>query len=132
MISIKSKAQSFSIDIALGIIVFMAAFFIFYSLLSENPNTKAVSLRNDASAIIEQVGSGNGLIRLINNNEVNITKANELKNISYDELKRRLRIESDFCIYLEDDRGYIVILNNSYRGIGAPSINLSGAPCSQK
>ena len=132
MIDINTKSQSWSIDIALGIIVFMAAFFIFYSLLNENPNTKAVNLKDDASVIIEQVGSGDALIRIIDNNEVNITKVNELKNLSYDELKRRLRIENDFCIYFEDQKGYIVIINNSYRGIGAPSINLSGVPCSQK
>ncbi|MBS3113868.1 hypothetical protein J4448_02080 [Candidatus Woesearchaeota archaeon] len=119
-------------DIALGVIVFMAAFFIFYSLLSTNPNTKASNLKEEASIIIKQFGSGDASIRIIDNNEVNTSKVNELKNISYDELKRRLRIESDFCIYFEDDKGYIMIINNSYRGVGAPNINLSGAPCSQK
>lgn len=131
MINLK-KSQSWSVDIALGVIVFMAAFFIFYSLLSTNPNTKASNLKEEASIIIKQFGSGDASIRIIDNNEVNTSKVNELKNISYDELKRRLRIESDFCIYFEDDKGYIMIINNSYRGVGAPNINLSGAPCSQK
>src|SRR3989344_7718186 len=126
------KSQSWSVDIALGVIVFMAAFFIFYSLLSTNPNTKASNLKEEASIIIKQFGSGDASIRIIDNNEVNTSKVNELKNISYDELKKRLRIESDFCIYFEDDKGYIMIINNSYRGVGAPNINLSGAPCSQK
>ncbi|MBI2659226.1 hypothetical protein HYX05_03975 [Candidatus Woesearchaeota archaeon] len=126
------KSQSWSIDIALGVIVFMAAFFVVYSLLNTNPNAKASRLNEEASIIIKQVGSENALIRIIDNNEVNISKVNELKNISYNELKRRLRIESDFCIYFEDDKGYIVIINNSYKGIGSPSINLSGTPCSQK
>jgi len=132
MTIINPKAQSWSIDIALGVIVFMAAFFIVYSLLNANPNIKASSLNEEASNIIRQIGSADALIGIIDNNEVNITRANELKNLSYNELKRRLRIESDFCIYFEDDKGYIVIINNSYKGIGAPSINLSEAPCSQK
>jgi len=119
-------------DIALGVIVFMAAFFIFYSLLNASPNEKSVNLKEEASIVIKQIGSGDASIRFIDNNEVNITKVNELKNLSYDELKRRLRIESDFCIYFEDDKGYIVLINNSYKGIGAPNINLSGTPCSQK
>ena len=131
MINIK-KAQSWSVDIALGVIVFMAAFFIFYSLLNANPNAKASNLKEEASIITKQFDSGDASIRIIDNNEVNTSKVNELKNISYNELKRRLRIESDFCIYFEDDKGYIAIINNSYRGIGAPNINLSGAPCSQK
>ena len=132
MINISPKAQSWSMDIALGVIVFMAAFFIFYSLLNASPNEKSVNLKEEASIVIKQIGSGDASIRFIDNNEVNITKVNELKNLSYDELKRRLRIESDFCIYFEDDKGYIVLINNSYKGIGAPNINLSGTPCSQK
>ena len=119
-------------DIALGIIVFMAAFFIFYSLLNANPNTKVGNLKEEASIIIKQFDSGDASMRIIDNKEVNISKVNELKNLSYDELKRRLRIESDFCIYFEDDKGYIVLINNRYKGIGAPNINLSGTPCSQK
>ncbi|MBS3105037.1 hypothetical protein J4234_02160 [Candidatus Woesearchaeota archaeon] len=131
-INANSKSQSWSIDIALGVVVFMAAFFIVYSLLNSNPNEKASNLEEEASIIIKQVGSEDSQIRIIDHNEVNISKANELKNLSYNELKRRLRIESDFCIYFEDDKGYLVIINNSYKGIGAPIINLSGTPCSQK
>lgn len=131
MINLK-KAQSWSIDIALGVIIFIGAFFIFYALLNSNPNTKANDLREEASIVIKQVTSEGSLIRVVDGNEINISKLNELKNLSYDELKKRLRIEGDFCIYLEDDKGNLVLINNSYRGIGAQSINLSGTPCSQK
>lgn len=132
MANINPKAQSWSVDIVLGVIVFMAAFFIFYALLSANPNIKARSLNEEASVIIKQIASGDSSIRIIDNNEINISRTNELKNLSYDELKRRLRVEGDFCIYFEDEKGYLVLINNSYKGIGAPSINVSGTPCSQK
>ncbi len=131
MLKIKLKAQSWSIDIALGVIIFMAAFFIFYALLNANPNTKASNLKEEASIVIKQITS-EGQIRIIDNNEINISKINELKSLSYEELKRRLRIEGDFCIYLEDEKGNLILINNSYRGIGSPNINLSGTPCSQK
>ena len=131
MINLK-KAQSWSMDIALGVIVFMAAFFIFYSLLNANPNTKVGNLKEEASIIIKQFDSGDASMRIIDNKEVNICMFNVLMYLSFDDLKRRLRIESDFCIYFEDDKGYIVLINNSYKGIGAPNINLSGTPCSQK
>lgn len=131
MINISIKAQSWSIDVILGVIVFMAAFFIFYMLLNTNQNTKVSNLKEDASIVIKQVAS-DAPLGIVNNNEINVSKVNELKNLSYDELKRRLRIESDFCIYFEDEKGYIVIINNSYKGVGASSINLSGTPCSQK
>ena len=132
MITINPKAQSWSIDITLGVIVFIAAFFVFYSLLNSNPNAKAKNLQEEASLIIKQVGSEEAPLRIVDNREINVSRLNELKNISYDELKRRLRVEGDFCIYFEDEKGNLVIINNSYRGIGSPDINLSGAPCSQK
>ena len=107
------------------------AFFIFYSLLGQNFNIKADSLKQEASSVIKEVSSGESLIRIVDNNEVNVTKIGMLKNISYDELKFRFRIEGDFCIYIEDDNGNLVLINNSYRSIGAPTINVSGVPCSQ-
>ena len=130
--AIKLKAQSWSIDIILAVIIFIGTFFVFYTLLNINPNVKASALKEEASIVIRQVASGDTSIRIVDNNELNITKLNELKNLSYDELKRRLRIEGDFCIYIEDEKGNLMLINNSYKGIGSPIINLSGTPCSQK
>lgn len=126
------QSQSWSIDIVLGVIVFMAAFFIFYSLLDSNPSAKASSLKEQASSVIRQIGSEENPLSIVIDNEVNTSRLNELKNLTYDELKRRLRIEGDFCIYIEDEKGNLVLINNSYKGIGSPDINLSGTPCSQK
>ena len=125
------KAQSWSIDIIFGAIIFMVAFFVLFIVLNEDPARKLNRLREEASSIIRQLVSGDEL-RIVDGTEVNVTKAGKLKNTQYDELKRRFRVEGDFCIYMEDSQGNIVIINNSYKGIGAPDINLSGAACSQK
>lgn len=127
-----SKAQSWSIDIIIGVIVFMAAFFIIYALINSDKSATTESLKEEALIVIKQVASGSSSLRVIDGNEINQSRLNELKNLSYVELKRQLRIDGDFCIYVEDENGNIVLLNNSYRAIGAPSINISGAPCSQK
>ena len=132
MIKINPKAQSWSIDIMFGVIIFLAAFFVFFVILGENPNSKINKLKEEASFIIKQLVSGEPPIRVVDNLNVNISKLNQLKNLSYGQSKSLLRIDSDFCIYLEDEKGSLVIINNSYKGIGAPNINLSGAPCSQK
>lgn len=127
----RKKAQSWSIDIVFGVIVFLVAFFVFFIVLSEDPTGKINRLKDEASSIIRQLVSGEEL-RIVDGTEVNVSRASKLKNTQYDELKRRFRVDSDFCIYIEDSKGNIVIINNSYRGIGAPSINISGAACSQK
>ena len=125
------KAQSWSVDIMLGVILFMGAIFLFYAILNSDENANAANLKDDASTVIKAVSSDKSL-GIIDDNQINISKAGQLKNISYEELKQRLRVGGDFCIYMEDENGNIVLINDSYRGIGAPSINISGAPCSQK
>jgi len=130
VIGIKLKAQSWSLDISLGLIIFISAFFIVYSLLNENPNTKAKQLSDDATVVLKQLTSEDALYRLVDNNEVNATKVRDLKNVNYEELKRRLRIEGDFCIYFQDDKGNIILIDNTYRSIGSPNINLNNVPCS--
>ena len=114
MVKIKSKAQSWSIDVALGVLIFIVAFFIVYALSSESPNEKAGSLKQDASLVIKQVSSQQEL--------------NELKSKTYDDLKRKFKVEGDFCIYLEDEKGNLIPIGNQ-RGIGSSDITIAGLPC---
>ena len=127
----RKKAQSWSIDIILGVIVFLVAFFVFFIALGEDPTGKINRLKEEASSIIRQLVSGEET-RIVDGMEVNVSKTSKLKDTQYDELKRKFRVDSDFCIYVEDNKGNIVLINSSFKGIGASSINLSGAACSQK
>jgi hypothetical protein len=134
----QKKAQSWSIDITLGVFVFIAAIFIFYALLNANQSSKASNLKEEASTVIKQVASEDAPVSVVNNNEIDAAKLKDLKNLqteSYDELKRKLRIEGDFCIYMEDENGNIVLIQDEsggYKGIGSQDIDLGGTPCSQQ
>ena len=128
----KKKAQSWSVDVVLGSIIFIVAFFAFYSLLNANTNPTVDDLKNDAATVIREVATDDSRFSVVHNNEVNITRIMELKNYTYDELKMIMRIQSDFCIYFENEKGVVVLINNSYKGVGAPTINISGTPCNEK
>jgi hypothetical protein len=129
--TIMRKAQSWSIDVVIGSVIFIGAFFTFYYLLGSGTSLTIDDLKDEASIVIKELASPSAAIRLVDNNEINISRIEEVKNLTYEELKRRLRIQSDFCIFLENEKGELVLLNNSYRGIGSPTINISGTPCSQ-
>lgn len=116
----------------MAVVVFFTAFIIFYVIVSSNSGTKVSTLKKEASVVIKQIASDEYLYKIVDGNELNASRLGQLKNISYDELKRMLRINGDFCIYIEDEQGNLVLINDSYRGIGSPNINLSGVPCSQK
>jgi hypothetical protein len=128
---IKKKAQSWSIDITLAVIVFVSAFLLFYATIGGDSSSRIAQLKDEALTIIEQLVSDESPLDVATVNEINESRLIELKNLTYEELKRRFRVEGDFCIYLEDSDGYFILINNSYRGIGAPTINLSKTPCSQ-
>jgi len=132
VININKKAQTWSVDVVLGLLIFVGAFFIFYAVLNQNPNTKVKNLKEEASTVIKQVSSDSSQLRIVDGNEINLSRAGELKNLSYVELKNMLRIEGDFCVYIEDENGNVILINNSYRAIGSPDINVTGVPCSQK
>ena len=128
---INSKSQTWSADIVLAVVIFMGTFVIFYVILYQNPNANVSNLKDQASTVIRQISSGDSSIKILNKNDVNVSKINELKNLSYDNLKQMLRVEGDFCIYIEDGTGNVVLINNSYRSVGSSSINISGTPCGQ-
>lgn len=125
------KAQSWSVDIMLAVVLFIGAFMLFYGFIYSDSGDSAVQLNKEASVIINQVSSDESPMTVVDGNELNLSKIAELRNISYDELKRMLRAEKDFCIYFEDESGNIVQINDSYSGVGSPDINVSGTPCGQ-
>ncbi len=126
------KSQSWSLDIVLAVVVFMVAFFIFYAYINPSKESNTGELSREAGVIIKQVASEDSLMKVIDNNEINDTKLGRLKNYNYIELKKIFRTEGDFCLYIEDEKGHLVLINNSYKGIGSPNIIISGTPCDQK
>ena len=128
----RSKAQSWSVDILLAVVIFIGTFFIFYLLLNENENKTAINLKDEASLVIKQTASQDSYLRIVDNEEINESRFVTLKNVDYDELKRRFRVDGDFCIYLEDANGNLVLVNKTYVGIGSTNIGLNDIPCSQK
>ena len=119
-------------DIAIGVVIFMVAFFVLYAILNAGSQSKAADLKEEAAIVVKQLASDDGIIRIMDHNQVNETRLGLLKNLSYVKLKSSLRIEGDFCFYFEDEQGRIILINHTYRGFGAPNINISGVPCNTK
>ena len=125
------KAQSWSVDIILAVIVFMVAFFIFYATLESSPEAKVSDLKEEAGIVIEQVADEESPLKAVDNGAIDVNEWNRLKSLEYDELKRRLRAGGDFCIYIEDEKGNIVQIDPDSVGIGSSNIKIRDTPCSQ-
>ena len=128
----RRNSQAWSVDVILAVVIFTGSFFLYYIIANSGPGSEVAGLKADANSIIKQVSSEGNSLNIVNKQEINLTKIGELKNLNYDELKSQLRVEGDFCIYIEDEKGNLVMINESYRGVGSQNINISGVPCSQK
>src|SRR3989344_1872448 len=126
------KSQAWSVDVILAVVIFMGSFFLYYALANSSPDSEVAGLKADANSVIKQVSNEGNTLSVVSQQEINITKIGELKNLNYDDLKSQLRVDGDFCIYIEDEKGNLVMINESYRGVGSQNINISGVPCSQK
>ena len=67
--------------------------------------------------------SGNNDISLINDGFVNEDKLKEVQNMNYNEFKNSLNAKEDFCVYIEDDKGQIVLAK------GSSKLNSDGIYC---
>jgi len=52
-------------------------------------------------------------LSIANNGEVNANKLKEVQNMGYEELKNSLNVKNDFCIYIEDENGNIILSKGS-------------------
>ena len=119
-------------DIIVAVVIFIGAFFLYYVLVGSNPGEQTGNLKDDALSVLKQVSSEGSKLVIVDKQAVNETKIGELKNMNYDDLKSALRVNGNFCIYMEDEQGKIVPINQSYVGVGSSSMNISGIPCGQK
>lgn len=115
------KSQAWSMDIMIAMVIFIGVIFVFYSILSPNGGDKTGELKNDALIIAENI-----------NITKNISYIEELLGEDYSELKKKLRVKNEFCIFIEDEEGYVIRVNPDdpgQLGIGSDKINISDVPC---
>lgn len=136
------KAQTWSLDLLIAVGLFMIIFVGAYVVI--NMNTKAPSQQEIAKEA--EVLTTNALnpeeIGIIVGNEVDIERLNTIASINYSDLKNKLGIKSDFCIYFTDEFGNLVDISNETNrtkdgyielySIGGGDIIVGGKPCGQR
>jgi len=111
-------SQAWSMDVMIAIVIFIGAISIFYLIFVSKPENKIKTLENDASKVLENL-----------NISENISQINELLQENYTDLKRKLRVENEFCIYFEDTDSNIINVSPGQTGIGSEKINVTDVPC---
>ena len=123
------KSQAWSMDIMIAFIIFIGTIFVFYSIVSNKQSVKDDELQDDASKVLENVVSEDPDLGIVDGIEVDDIKLQELLEEDYSELKKKLRIENEFCIYLEDEEGNVIPIQDQ-SGVGSGKIKIGGEGCS--
>ena len=125
MVRVGKKGQTWSVDLIIAVIVFIAVVASFYAFLSSSGREdQAVVLQDTAKTIGRQlncdVATESGTC-FVSKGRINEQELDTLSGLDYDALKDQLGIEDDFCIYIKDIDGNLVPIPNT--GAGQ---NLSG------
>lgn len=126
------KGQTFSTDAIVAVVMFVIAVIMLYYLSGPaTTNKQSAKLQSEAEKLPATLSSQQNLTSVfIQGSKIDEQKLREAINLSYDNLKSLLGVESDFCIYLEDENGNIVPMEGKV-GIGSPLANFSGKGCNE-
>ena len=120
-------------DVTLAVIIFISTFFAIYIIATNRTSTNIEEMTQEAERISAEAASENSSLSIIEDNQIDQIKVEDLIGQNYSEIKKKLRLENEFCIYLEDEEGNLILMNQSetenITGIGSPDINISGIPC---
>ncbi len=111
------KKLGFKLDeIALVLIVaFLAMFVSIYDKSSEHIDAEEIT-----AMILDD-----RYISFANNGVVDEIKLKAIKSMKYSEFKKSLNAKNDFCIYLEDENGNIILAK------GSSKLSMDGLACEE-
>jgi len=116
-LNFKKKGQAWSLDLIIGVVLFLLILVVVYSLLSSKP-TQNNELRSDADKIFTKMDAINNpsqnLPKVVQGNSLSEDELVKLYGLSYDELKAELGVTDEFCIVVVDDFDSIIEINSSY------------------
>ena len=109
----------------------VAAVLLFYLSGPAASNKQSEKLRSESEKLPAALTSQQNISGVfIKSTKVDDQKLGDALNLSYENLKQLLGINSDFCIYFEDEKGNIVPVRNKI-GIGSSLVNFSGKGCNE-
>ena len=107
------KGQTYSMDIIIGVVIFMLLITVFLSLLLLNSD-RDDDLRRQVEVLflsLDEAGTTESSVRIFNGNQVNMSQIENLFQRDYGEVKQELGIRDDFCIVFVDSSGGLIGVN---------------------
>ena len=127
------RAQIWSIDVLLAVVIFISIMIIFYVTITANDKPSIKDLQSEANFLSTELEK-NPTYSFISNDVVDNKRLGtfvDAASSQYDLVKQELGVKGDFCIYFEDENGNLILLQDNRTGVGSGNINISDTPCGQ-
>ena len=126
------KAQSWSTDLILGVVVFLLIITIFYTFGNKDKGTKTEQLQQEGEQIAAKLDTETGAqgYPVIKNGVIDDNQIVKLYNTTYDQMLSDLELSGKFCIFIEDQDGKVIVLDNK-TGAGNTELTVAGTSCGQ-
>jgi len=132
----RGQGQSWSLDIILAFVVFVLIIGIFYALLSNNRKSSAEDLTLESNTVVSNLDSSNGqnsVLTIIQKGSIDDSRLQSLYNTSYSDVKKQFGVKGEFCIYIIDQYGNLVTIDNGagsqIGSFGNGNFSINGKPC---
>ncbi|MFH1915649.1 MAG: hypothetical protein ABIJ21_00140 [Nanoarchaeota archaeon] len=125
--------QAWSLDLIIAVVIFVVVMTLFYTLLVREPKADITLLKREGKYISDRlpVGSGGGNCSFIDGRYVDIDQIQKCYLSDADQFKQENNIKSRFCIYMTDQNGRVITIDNR-TGFGFNDLNISGVPCGEQ
>ncbi|KYK26064.1 hypothetical protein AYK26_01295 [Euryarchaeota archaeon SM23-78] len=132
------RAQVWSVDVLLAVVIFISVLLIFYVTMNRNQEGGLQTLEPQAEQLKTQLEQNHEYGFVIGDDidekKFKAFADNTSTEDLYKELKKKLGVTGEFCIYFEDADGNLLILNTSKgnkTGLGDSDVIVGGTPCGQ-
>ncbi|TAL56726.1 MAG: hypothetical protein EPN86_02555 [Nanoarchaeota archaeon] len=130
------KGQIISIDLVIAIVIFVTiivGFFYVIQIFSQRDQTAA--LKQQVENLPSSLQENSSKVAFIEGNEINIQRLIQFARMNYSEIQNELGITSDFCVYIEDEKGNIIPIDGK-AGVGSDKVQIGNSSsiykCGQK
>lgn len=130
----KRSAQSWSMDLVIAVVVFGFIAVVFYSLLTIQQRPSIDELQVRAQTIENGLGSNIGSCGpIIQGQTITMEQLQCLYELDAATLRQELDVPGNFCIYIEDNDGSVLVVQNTSGAIrtavGDSALIVGGAAC---
>jgi hypothetical protein len=125
------KGQAWSIDAIVGVFLFLIIVISVIAFsMSKQHSAEMEQLKEDGEKLFVSLSEKGGM-QAISEKKINPDVLASMTEMDYEELKARLGMSSDFCIYFVDEEGDLVFLDElgNTVGVGSPEVLINGIPC---